>query len=464
MLTIGSPCEERLILDCKQIEEDLKVLKVPSKITRTITFAIRQATKDDEKKIEYTAFVYGLQKCRLKNQQEIAIKRFVLDRSYPDKQFKLWPPPLFMTTITSIQTIFYLVHILHLHLNEGVSLQDVIWCWDSIPEPVHRRNFIYNFMFDDPQNRHQVWRYFTTMFVYTDFLRYSVNTSLQLIIGVPLELEYSSLHVMIIYIAGQISGCIVLNIAIPEKFGADALPAIYALLATQFVLFLLKWNSNYKIRLRKLTVWIIVGFEIMSPILRYYIYQKNKDLLEDIILNYSHLKQQMQKLGLEYKLPDVGSLYWHIDLYEHLSHAPQLSGALTGILLGPSIFHNKRNSSLKIKHLKVLLASVYVFLLIFSIMWISRTNDFMKEDAEHARIVQKEDYVANKLESLRKDNPKLDPEIVSNVDLSSKKDVSQYQSLEDSEKYARSLHGKLQLLKEKSVEILKITEKLETMM
>ena len=88
----------------------------------------------------------------------------------------------------------------------------------------------------------------------------------------------------------------------------------------------------------------------------------------------------------------------------------------------------------------------------------------MKEEAEHARQAQKENYVTHKLESLRKDNPELDPEIVSNVDLGSKKDASQYQSLEDSEKYSRSLHAKLQLLKEKSVEILKITEKLETMM
>ena len=124
MLTIGRPCEERLILDNEQIEEDLKVLKVPSKITRTITFAIRQAIKDDEEKIEYTAFVFGLQKCRLKSQQEISIKRFVLDRSYPDKHFKLWPPPIFMTTITAIQTFFYLIHILHLQLIEGVSFKE----------------------------------------------------------------------------------------------------------------------------------------------------------------------------------------------------------------------------------------------------------------------------------------------------------------------------------------------------
>ena len=183
MLKVRSSCDDRLILDCEQIKEDLKLLKIPSKTSRTISFAIRQAVKDDDKNIEYTAFVVGLQKCRLSSQQEIYIKRFILDRSFPDQQFKLWPPPIFMTTITSIQTIFFLFHILHLTLSQGISIYDIMWSWDTLPESCNRKNPVYNLMFDDPENRQQVWRYLTTMFVYTDLVRYSFNTALQLIIG-----------------------------------------------------------------------------------------------------------------------------------------------------------------------------------------------------------------------------------------------------------------------------------------
>ena len=96
-------------------------------------------------------------------------------------------------------------------------------------------------------------------------------------------------------------------------------------------------------------------------------------------------------------------------------------------------------------------------------MWISRTTDIVQTEAEYARQVQKKVFVNDKLESLLKENPNITPEIVNNVEFNYKKGASKLKNVEDVETYSKSLHDKLQLLKEKSLEILKITEKLEAM-
>ena len=85
MFNLTQSCDRRLVLDCDIIEEELGLLrqstsnngepKLSSKIARNISFAIRQADKDDNGKIDYAAFVVSLQKCRLISQEEIIIKK-----------------------------------------------------------------------------------------------------------------------------------------------------------------------------------------------------------------------------------------------------------------------------------------------------------------------------------------------------------------------------------------------------
>ena len=92
------------------------------------------------------------------------------------------------------------------------------------------------------------------------------------------------------------------------------------------------------------------------------------------------VKKTGSKLGIHYNLESMGvnnveNLVWGLECYEQYNRIIQLTGALTGILLGPSIFDNKKSSSLRLKHLKVFLASLYIFVLGFSIMWISRASD-----------------------------------------------------------------------------------------
>ena len=68
------------------------------------------------------------------------------------------------------------------------------------------------------------------------------------------------------------------------------------------------------------------------------------------------------------------NLLWSITNYEQNDKLVQMTGGCTGLLLGISLF-GSRSSSLKLKHIKVILASIYVMILGFAIMWVSRSNE-----------------------------------------------------------------------------------------
>lgn len=92
---------------------------------------------------------------------------------------------------------------------------------------------------------------------------------------------------------------------------------------------------------------------------------------------------------------DPNNLICYLDIYESSSHTLKMTGILTGILLGLAIFDNKRNSSLKLKQLKIFLLFLYIIVLGFSIMWISREEDFGKR-IETSDIEMKESGMENK--------------------------------------------------------------------
>ena len=377
MYVSNNSCDDRLILDVEKIEEDLKLLKIPTKISRTIKTSIRYSRKQCGDTLDYASFLVGLQKCKLRSEQEVVIKRFVLERAHPDTQFSLWPPPLFITTITILQTIFFVYHILHLNINQEILIVDGLWNWDSIPESVHRQNPAFDLMNDDPEKGQQIWRIFTTMFVHTDVLRYATNVSIQLLIGIPMELEHGFLRILIIYFAGQISGGLYARVYTPENFTLDALPAIYALLFTQLVLFMLKKHSKYFITLRKIVVYLLVAVEIANLFLLRYLYESQVSTLEKIISQFNIMNKNSEKLGIPIRYglnQQAENLLWSITNYEQNDKLVQMTGGCTGLLLGISLF-GSRSSSLKLKHIKVILASIYVMILGFAVMWVSRSNE-----------------------------------------------------------------------------------------
>ena len=385
---------EVLMLDVEQIKEDLKILKVSSKMSRTILFALQTASKYDKNKVTYVSFVVSLQKCKLRKFEDVVkIEKFILDRCYQEKNMRIWPPPLFISTIVSLQTIFFVAHGLYLNFTQSVQFSEFISLLDIIPESYHVKNPIYNILYDDPQKMHQLWRYFATVLINTDIPRFLQSVFVELTIGLPLEKEYGSCRVALIYFAGQLSGIFYTTILEDKSYKPDAIPAAYALTSTQLILFLVKWHSKFLLKLRKTIVWFHVVCEGAVILFGRLVYNNHISFLEGIVdkIKRTNAKERLLEnlsskvttqnhIPKTFKLKDFGiddirRFCVPLDYYENSSHTLKLTGALTGILLGLAIFDNKRNSSLKVKQVKILLGFLYIVVLGFSIMWISRAHD-----------------------------------------------------------------------------------------
>ena len=385
---------EVLMLDVEQIKDDLQILKVSSKISRTILFALQTASKYDKSKVTYVSFVVSLQKCKLRKFEDVVkIEKFILDRCYQEKNMRIWPPPLFISTIVFLQTIFFIVHALYLNFTQSLEFSEFISFWDSIPESYHVKNPIYNILYDDPKKMHQLWRYFTTVLIHTDIPRLLQCVFVELTLGLPLEKEYGSSRVAMIYFAGQLSGTFYTAIFEDKSYQPDSIPAVYALISTQLILFLVKWHSKFLLKLRKTIVWFHVVCEGVVILFGRLMYNYHISLLERIVHKIKRTNAQERllenlssKVTTQNQIPktfklkdfgidDISRFFYPLDFYENSSHTLKLTGALTGILLGLAIFDNKRNSSLKVKHVKILLGFLYTVVLGFSIMWISRAHD-----------------------------------------------------------------------------------------
>ena len=188
------------------------------------------------------------------------------------------------------------------------------------------------------------------MFVYTDILKYATDVSIQLLIGIPMEIEHGFLRILIIYFAGQISGGLYARVYTPKNFTLDALPAIYALLFTQLVLFALKMRSKYAITLRKIVVYHLVSVEIANLFLLKYLYESQVSMLEKIMTQFNIMNKNSEKWGIpiRYGLNEQAeNLLWSITNYEQNDKLVQMTGGCTGLLLGISLF-GSRSSSLKL--------------------------------------------------------------------------------------------------------------------
>ncbi|CAB0008603.1 unnamed protein product [Nesidiocoris tenuis] len=82
----------------------------------------------------------------------------------------------------------------------------------------------------DPSRRKEAWRYVTYMFVHMGTAHLVVNLSVQILLGVPLEMVHGNWRVFCIYISGVLAGSLGTSISDPTVFLAGASGGVYALM------------------------------------------------------------------------------------------------------------------------------------------------------------------------------------------------------------------------------------------
>lgn len=95
----------------------------------------------------------------------------------------------------------------------------------------------------NPMQREQVWRFFSYMFAHGDILHLASNLFVQIFLGIPLEYQHSWWRVMIVYLAGVLSGSLGASIMNPMYPLIGASAGGYALLFAYIPTFILNWRE-----------------------------------------------------------------------------------------------------------------------------------------------------------------------------------------------------------------------------
>ncbi|CAB1337879.1 unnamed protein product, partial [Coregonus sp. 'balchen'] len=111
------------------------------------------------------------------------------DRRWYFHQNRLCPPPVFMAIITIVQIIVFMCY--------GIMLNK--WVLQTYQPDFMKSPLVYH-----PRHRHQVWRFFSYMFMHVGLEQLGFNALLQLMIGVPLEMVHGILRISLLYMAGVV--------------------------------------------------------------------------------------------------------------------------------------------------------------------------------------------------------------------------------------------------------------------
>ena len=142
--------------------------------------------------------------------------------------FRTCPPPLFMITISLLQVGIF-IYYASLHHQSSSWTGNAPLC----------SSLIYN-----PHLRRQVWRYLTYSLVHSGISHILLNVSMQLVVGLVLEMSHGSLRISLLYFIGVISGSLTSSCTEPEVHLAGASSGVYALIAAHLSNLILNWKED----------------------------------------------------------------------------------------------------------------------------------------------------------------------------------------------------------------------------
>ncbi|XP_025194980.1 rhomboid-related protein 2-like isoform X1 [Melanaphis sacchari] len=157
------------------------------------------------------------------------------DRKYYADNYRCCPPPLFILLITIFELGTYLYYY-SLTLGSTPAPGDI---WASVAAPVPMDSvFIYR-----PDKRQQLWRFMLYMFLHVGWVHLIFNLTVQLLVGLPLEMVHGSLRIGVVYMAGVLAGSLGTSVFDSNVYLVGASGGVYALLAAHLANVMLNYNN-----------------------------------------------------------------------------------------------------------------------------------------------------------------------------------------------------------------------------
>ncbi|KJH43022.1 peptidase, S54 family [Dictyocaulus viviparus] len=181
------------------------------------------------------------------------------------QKYRCCPPPIFMAIISLIQarSFFKIALKIVIYIYYTVDYGGSI----SFTGPVPTKSvLIFN-----PYRKEELWRFITYMFIHIGLYHVLFNVLAQLLLGIPLELVHQW-RVIVIYLAGVLSGSLLVSVVDRNVFLAGASGGVYALLAAHLAELIINWSEMEFNWIRAIVLSIMVASDAaISLYQRYFV-------------------------------------------------------------------------------------------------------------------------------------------------------------------------------------------------
>lgn len=114
----------------------------------------------------------------------------------------------------------------------------------------------------DPRRRHELWRFFTPMFVHANWSHLWGNLVMQLILGVFLEIVHEWKRSATIYLTSVLGGTLCITILDNTSYSVGASGAVMGLLFSQLSTIILNWNEMERKFSRFFCVGLYIAYDV----------------------------------------------------------------------------------------------------------------------------------------------------------------------------------------------------------
>ncbi|CAH1971798.1 unnamed protein product [Acanthoscelides obtectus] len=218
------------------------------------------------------------------------------DRKYYADNYSCCPPPFFIIIITLVELGFFTYY--------SVTAGELN---PTGPVPIDSI-FIYR-----PDKRTEIWRFLFYMMLHAGWLHLCFNLSVQLLVGLPLEMVHGTGRTALIYLSGVLAGSLGTSVFDDRVYLVGASGGVYALLAAHLANVLINYDSMRCGVLRLLGIFAIASCDV-----GYAIYSR--------YASSDSLVGGPSTVGMTSELP--------------VSYVAHLTGALAGLTIGLIVLKN----------------------------------------------------------------------------------------------------------------------------
>lgn len=136
-----------------------------------------------------------------------------------------------------------------------------MFAYDSTVGPITPINIDSPFIYR-PDRRYEVWRFLLYMLLHAGWVHLLINLSVQLVVGLPLELVHGSWRIGCIYMSGVLAGSLSTSVFDSEVYLIGASGGVYALLTTHLANVILNHRCMQFAWMRVVGVVIIAGSDV----------------------------------------------------------------------------------------------------------------------------------------------------------------------------------------------------------